>query len=471
MLKYMTLAFSLMAFISLLTTPSFAQNRFVPNTQQQIQLSFAPIVKKVAPAVVNIYAKKVVRRQGRISPLFNDPFFRRFFGDRFSGIPRDRVENSLGSGVIVDPTGIVVTNNHVIANATEVVVVLPDRRQFEAKIETADKSTDLAILKIETKDPALPFVTLKDSDDLEVGDLVLAIGNPFGVGQTVTSGIVSALARTAVGVSDASFFIQTDAAINPGNSGGALVSMDGRLIGVNTAIYSRDGGSLGIGFAVPSNMVQTVLESARRGGPVVRPWVGFKGKEVTNDLAEGLGLPRPKGVLVERVHANGPAAKAGIRVGDVVLSVEGQEINSPQGLRYRLFTKPMGRSVALEILRRGKTIRASMRLQPPPEDPPRNDTMIKGHNPFSGAMVANLSPALANELELDDSASGVVILSIQRGSLAARLNIRPGDRILQISKKAVSTVGALQKLVKQDRRNWHFAIDRGGRVIQANIRL
>ena len=253
-----------MTAIALLLTlpgaPAFAQQ--VPQSREQIQLSFATVVKQTAPAVVNVYAKRVVRQPG-IPGFSDDPFFRRFFGDGGAfGRSREMVQNSLGSGVLVDPSGIVVTNNHVIQGGTEIRVVLSDRREFDATVTLADEHSDLAILKVNPGQAKLPSLALGDSDDLEVGDLVLAIGNPFGVGQTVTSGIVSALARTQVGITDYQFFIQTDAAINPGNSGGALIDIAGRLIGINTAIYSRSGGSIGIGFAIPANMVRTVVASA-----------------------------------------------------------------------------------------------------------------------------------------------------------------------------------------------------------------
>jgi S1-C subfamily serine protease len=257
----------------------------VPQSRPEVQLSFAPIVKRTAPAVVNVYAKRIERQQE--SGLLADPFFRRFFGeDGNFGRPRERVANSLGSGVIVDATGYIVTNNHVIANGSDIRVVLSDRREFEAKLLLADERTDLAVLKIDAGDEELPILPLSDSDNLEVGDLVLAIGNPFGVGQTVTSGIVSALARTQVGITDYQFFIQTDAAINPGNSGGALVDMNGELVGINTAIFSRSGGSIGIGFSIPSNMVNTVVATAKSGSnKIKRPWLGVELQDVTPDVA------------------------------------------------------------------------------------------------------------------------------------------------------------------------------------------
>jgi S1-C subfamily serine protease len=283
--------------------------RVAPESKAQVQLSFAPIVRQTAGAVVNVYASRSERRQNAAM----EEYFRRFFGDNAPGVPRGRSQSSLGSGVIVDPSGLVITNNHVIENMNEVKVALADRREFEAEILLRDSRTDIAVLKL--KDPSnLQAIELGDSEALQVGDIVLAIGNPFGVGQTVTQGIVSALARTQVGISDYQFFIQTDAAINPGNSGGALIDMNGRVVGINTAIYSRSGGNVGIGFAVPSSMVRVVLNSARGGAKnVVRPWLGARLQPVDGDIATGLGLERPMGVLVTSVYDKGPAAEAGLK--------------------------------------------------------------------------------------------------------------------------------------------------------------
>src|SRR5688572_21111418 len=268
---------------ALIAVPALAQDT-VPTSPQQINLTFAPVVKMVAPAVVNIYTRKVVKQQA-LSPFFDDPFFKQFFGDQFNfGRSRERIQNALGSGVIVQADGLVVTNNHVIDGADEIRVVLNDGREFPAKIVSQDEQLDLALVRIDTKGNKLPTLTFRDSDDLEVGDLVLAIGDPFGVGQTVTSGIVSGLARTRTGINDFGFFIQTDAAINPGNSGGALVTTDGKLVGINTAIYSQSGGSIGIGFAIPSNIVRAVVDAEAHGGKLVRPWLGVTGEALSAEI-------------------------------------------------------------------------------------------------------------------------------------------------------------------------------------------
>ena len=449
--------------------PMVSAKTRVPNSRDEIQLSFAPLVKRVAPAVVNIYTKRVVRSRP-ISPLFNDPLFRRFFGDQFSfGRPRARVQNTLGSGVLVRPDGLVVTNHHVIERADEITVVLADRREFDATIISTDERTDLAVLRIDPGGEPLPSLEMRDSDELEVGDLVLAIGNPFGVGQTVTSGIVSALARTAVGVSDFSFFIQTDAAINPGNSGGALISMDGRLVGVNTAIYSRTGGSVGIGFAIPSNMVATVVEAAENGAQVVRPWVGATFQDMSSDLAESFGLRRPTGVIVTEVYPSGPADRAGLRAGDVVLAVGRREVADRTAFLFRVATLRLGTSARLRVLRDKKERSLNLALVKAPEDPPRNTRVLTGRHPFSGAEVSNLSPALAEELSVDPMQRGVIVVRMKRGSQAHRLGIQPRDIILSINDHEINRIQDLERAIARAGDRWRITFKRGGRTLTSII--
>jgi serine protease Do len=445
--------------------PVSAETKTVPGSRAELGLSFAPVVRQVAPAVVNIYAKRVVA-QRPVSPLFDDPFFKRFFGEDFGlfGQPRERVQNSLGSGVIVDGKGLVVTNHHVIAGATEITVVLSDRREFPAEIVVDDERTDLTVLRVETEGETLPSVPFKDSDQVEVGDLVLAIGNPFGVGQTVTSGIVSALARTQVGINDFSFFIQTDAAINPGNSGGALVTLDGKLIGINTAIYSKTGGSIGIGFAVPSNMVRTVVASAENGGRVLRPWIGLTGQTVDADLAEGLGLDRPGGVVVTQVYDGGPADQAGIRKGDVILAVGGQPANDLESFRFRVATARLGDRARVELWRKGRTKTVTLPLVQAPETPPRNETLLGGRQPLAGAVVVNLSPALAEEIDRPGAWEGVIVLKIRRGSLAHRLGVRAGDIVVAVNRTEVKRVRDLQAALNRPAERWEITLNRNGRV-------
>ncbi|MBI4182542.1 MAG: Do family serine endopeptidase [Proteobacteria bacterium] len=446
-----------------------AEAQKVPESRAEIRLSFAPVVKRAAPAVVNIYARTVVRERA-VSPLFDDPFFRRFFGEGLGlGIPRERVRNSLGSGVIVAPEGLIVTNNHVIEGASEVTVVLADRREFEARIVGSDPHTDLAVLRIDAGGEALPFLEMRDSEELEVGDLVLAIGNPFGVGQTVTSGIVSALARTQVGVSDFRFFIQTDAAINPGNSGGALVDMDGRLVGVNTAIFSKTGGSLGIGFAIPANMVGAVVKGLVS-GRLVRPWLGASTQAVTAEMAASLGLPRPGGVIVKEVFPGGPAERARLRTGDVIAEINGRPVQDPEALAFRIATLPVGESARLSLLSRGARREATLPLEAPPEIPPREIGQLSGEQPFSGATVANLSPALGEELGIDPMRRGVIVLEVRRGGIADRLGVAPGDIVVEVNGQTIASVKALKGALAERPALWRLSLRRGDRVINLQVR-
>ncbi|MGH6933724.1 MAG: DegQ family serine endoprotease [Dongiaceae bacterium] len=442
-----------------------ADTKVVPESAEQLKhLSFAPIVKQVAPAVVNIYAHRAVEAQGA-SPLFDDPFFKHFFGEDFGfGMPRERMQNSLGSGVIVSSDGLVVTNNHVIERSDGITVVLGDRREFEASIVVADERTDLALLRIDPKGVDLPELELTDSDGLEVGDLVLAIGNPFGVGQTVTSGIVSALARTRVGISDLGFFIQTDAAINPGNSGGALVTLDGKLVGINTAIFSKSGGSIGIGFAIPSNMVATVVAAAESGGKLVRPWLGAAGQVLNAELAEGFGLDRPGGIVINEIHPDGPAAAAGLEIGDIVLSVNGHEVLDQAGLRFRTATAKPGAAAKFTIRRGLDMLDLTVVLVTAPETPPRQTTRLAGENPLTGVTVENLSPASAEEMGLDDIWHGVVITKVPRGTYARRIGLAPGDILVKVFDLEIESVDDLQRALLESSSGWRITIRRGDDV-------
>src|SRR5213082_2458161 len=336
---------TLICFTALVAMPALAQDRRVPTSSAEVRLSYAPIVQRVQPAVVNVYAAKVVRDR---NPLLDDPIFRRFFG--VPGQQPEQMQRSLGSGVMVDPSGLVVTNVHVIEGADQVKVSLSDKREFEAEIVLKDSRSDLAVLRLKDSHEKFPTLDFANSDELQVGDVVLAIGNPFGVGQTVTHGIISALARTQVGITDYQFFIQTDAAINPGNSGGALVDMSGKLAGINTAIYSRSGGSQGIGFAIPSNMVRVVVASAKNGGKAVkRPWLGARLQAVTPEIAETLGLRLPSGALVANVVPSSPAARAGLKPSDLVVAIDGQPIEDPNAFDYRFATRPLGGSAQVDV--------------------------------------------------------------------------------------------------------------------------
>lgn len=447
-----------------------AAERTVPTSKAELQLSYAPLVRQTAPAVVNIYASKEVRQANR-SPLFIDPFFRRFFGDMLPpGATRKRIANSLGSGVIIRADGYIVTNHHVISGADEVTVALADRREFDARIVLADERTDLAILQIDIGGSPMPFLELLDSDEIEVGDIVLAIGNPFGVGQTVTSGIVSGLARTQVGAADFRYFIQTDAAINPGNSGGAMVALDGRLAGVNTAIFSKSGGSVGIGFAVPANMVRVIIESALRGGPVIRPWLGANGQAVTADIAIARGLDRPGGVLVNGVYPQGPAEQAGIMVGDIIKAIGRHEILDPEGLEFRIATRPLRSIASLTVLRGKEILETEVVLEPPPEVPERNLTWIEGRSPLAGTQIGNLSPAFAEEMGFDPMHRGVVVVNVAARSPARRLRLKPGDVLVSVNDVEIQQTTDVLAAAKQDAGEWRIAFKRDDRRLNVVVR-
>jgi len=452
----------LMCALSAMPAPAGPPQQAVPGSMAQVQLSFATIVKRVAPAVVNVYTRSVV--QAPVNPFFADPFFQQFFGS--GGLSRQRVQQSLGSGVIVRGDGTILTNNHVIQGGQDIVVALSDKREFKAKVVLADPRTDLAVLKIDTKGETLPTLAFADSDKVQVGDLVLAVGDPFGVGQTVTMGIVSALARTQVGASDYQFFIQTDAAINPGNSGGALVTTDGRLAGINTSIVSNSGGSVGIGFAIPSNMARRILEGAGSGG-VKLAWFGADGQPVTGDIARSIGLTRPGGVLLKSVYPGGPAADAGLKPGDVVLAVDGVSVDDMQGLNYRIATHKAGDAPTMKVASNGQTRDVSVKLELPPETP-RQATTIGGRNPLTGARVENLSPAAALDLQLAPTATGVVVISPGR-SIAANQGFAPGDIVKSVNGAAIRNVGDLQRALVQAGGHWDMVIDRGGRRLTLSV--
>jgi len=453
------------AFIAM---PAMAQDT-VPTSPQQINLTFAPVVKMVAPAVVNIYTKKVVKQQA-LSPFFDDPFFKQFFGDQFNfGRSRERIQNALGSGVIVQPDGLVVTNNHVIDGADEIRVVLNDGREFAAKVVSQEEQLDLALIRIDTKGAKLPTLTFRDSDDLEVGDLVLAIGDPFGVGQTVTSGIVSGLARTRTGINDFGFFIQTDAAINPGNSGGALVTTDGKLVGINTAIYSQSGGSIGIGFAIPANIVRAVVDAEGSGGKLVRPWLGVTGEALSAEIAESLGFEKPGGVVVKELFPGGPADKAGLKPGDVLLAINGRDVQDPQGMAFRLATLPIGDAAKVTVVRKGEQLELPVQLVPAPRQPEPDETWLDGEQPLKGAQVANLSPALGEELSVSGW-RGVVIVALKRGSFARNLGLRPGDIVARVNGTAVENVQQLRQLVATEQDEWQLSIERDGKTKTVTVR-
>ncbi|WP_395671674.1 Do family serine endopeptidase [Phenylobacterium sp.] len=438
------------------------QGRTAPTSALAMKQSFAPVVQRAAPAVVNISSKRLVRAQ-------TDPFWE-MFG---MGAPRARIQGSLGSGVIVGADGVIVTNNHVVEGGQEITVALADRREFTARVLLADPRTDIAVLKIDPPPgERLPVLRIDDSMDAQVGDLVLAIGDPFGVGQTVTNGIISALNRTADPNGDAATnYIQTDAAINPGNSGGALVDMDGDLIGVNSFILSRSGTSSGVGFAVPAAVVRRAVETAQGGGrAVVRPWLGARLQTVTGEIARSLGLARPTGALVADVWQGGPADRAGVRQGDVVLSANGQPVVEAAGLTYVVGNSRPGDAVRLVVRRGERDLNLTLRAEPPPASPPRDQVTVSGANPLNGATLVNLSPAVAEELGVDVFAgSGVLVVNPGTG-FARGAGFRAGDFVRAVNGREIRTTRELQQALSARVPAWQITIERGGQRVTATYR-
>lgn len=447
----------------------------VPASKAQMQMSFAPLVKKVAPAVVNIYTKRIVEQRAA-HPFLDDPFFGQLFNQRgLGGLMRKRVESSLGSGVIIEENGLIVTNAHVIEGAQEITVVLSDGREFEAALALQDTGSDLALLRIQPEgDEALPVAKLRPSENLEVGDLVLAIGNPFGVGQTVTSGIISAQGRSALDINDYNFFIQTDAAINPGNSGGPLVAMDGGVVGINTAIFSRNGGSMGLGFAVPSEMVASVIAAEKtsdgQSKRVVRPWFGIQGQQVTAEIAQSLGFDAPKGALITHLHPQSPLKKAGMSVGDVIYAINGKTVRDVGELKFRMATMAFGQEAEVTYLRNNEETTVSIKAISPPEEPPRQETLLSGQHHLNGATVANINPAVAMELDLSLD-QGVIVFKVEPRSPATRI-FRPGDVLQNINGIEIKTIGDVKRGVQkaEQMRGMSATFNRNGRVQKITIR-
>jgi Do/DeqQ family serine protease len=468
-LSIKTAALAAVATLLLAPAVASAQERQVPPSREALQYSYSPIVKMAAPAVVNVYVRSRVRTS--VSPFANDPFFQRFFGGRGGfGLPQERIQSSLGSGVIISADGVIVTNTHVVKGGTDtqIRVALSDKREYDARIVSQDERSDLAVLKIEKGGNDFPFLQFADSDKLEVGDLVLAIGNPFGVGQTVTSGIISALARTEMAQSDTQVFLQTDAAINPGNSGGALVDMNGRLVGINTMIFSQSGGSVGIGFAIPSNLVRFYADNAVAGRKVERPWLGAQMETVTREMASTLGLERVSGAVITRLTSSGPATKAGMQLGDVIVNVDGFEVGDSHSVLYRLTTRGIGNKTKLDVIRNRKHVAIEVQLLPAPK-PGKDDVRnLSGNHPFDGARVSNILPSVADELNLDET-DGVVIVAVRSGGVASRLDFQPGDIIVQIGDNKITDVIMLDEITRTPQGRWSVTIKRGGRLMKLQM--
>tara|TARA_R110002020_G_scaffold358559_15_gene571141 strand:- start:17748 stop:19124 length:1377 start_codon:yes stop_codon:yes gene_type:complete len=450
--------------LTLLAAPLSAQQ--VPQTAAEMQLSFVPVVKQAAPAVVNIYARTV--SEPRRTPLQSDPFFERFFRDPLAD-RRPRVQNSLGSGVILSADGIVVSNFHVVGMATDIRVVLNDRREFSARVMLGDQESDLAILKIDAPEP-LPFLELRRSDSVEVGELALAIGNPFGVGQTVSSGIVSGLARSGnSGGSGRGYFIQTDAPINPGNSGGALVDTSGRLIGVNTSILSRSGGSNGIGFAIPADLVAAFVAQAQEGRTEFsRPWAGISGQSLDADMAATLGFDRSGGIIISGLHPASPFLEAGLDVGDVILSVGGQPVNTPAEMVYRMSATGLNEQAEVTFSSEGTEKTVKVALIAAPEVPARDQLTLPERSAFPGLTLARINPAVLAELNLPLEVEGVAVMDA--GALATRAGLRTGDVILMINGMALRHPDEAADLLSGKIRAVELTVLRGARRITMRFR-
>src|SRR5437870_1511176 len=417
--------------------------------------NFVEVAKAVTPSVVNISTTRTSRMpEGHGSAPFEDPFFRRFFGDelfrRFEA-PKDRHERSLGSGVIADPNGYIITNNHVVSKADEIKVLLGDKRELKAKVVGKDPKTDIAVIKVEVQ--GLPIVPWADSDKLQVGEYVLAIGNPFGLNQTVTMGIVSAVGRANVGIAEYEDFIQTDAAINPGNSGGALVNARGELIGINTAIFSQSGGYMGIGFAVPSNMVRSVMEQLRKGGKVVRGYLGVSIQELTQDLAKQFGVSETKGVLISDVLSDSPARRARLERGDVLIEFDGRAVETPTQFRNLVAQTPIGKKVHVRLIRNGQTKELDVTIGEQPktmaqaESPGDSNQEAQSSGAFAGLDVRELTPELARRFNLSrDGQGGVVVTRVADGSPAGEAGVQVGDVITEVNRKPTATLRDFQNV-------------------------
>lgn len=430
---------------------------------------FTAVAETAMPAVVNISSARIVRgSEGMGGPFLNDPFFQFFFGEEFSGqfrVPRERREQSLGSGVLVKPEGVILTNNHVVERATEVRVFLSDKREFPAKIVGTDPKTDLAVLRIEGG--PFPVVPLGDSDNVKVAEPVIAIGNPFGLSQTVTQGIISAVGRANVGITDYEDFLQTDAAINPGNSGGALLNSRGELIGINTAIFSQTGGYMGIGFAIPSNMAHTVMEQILQNGKVARGWLGIAIQDVTPAMARSFGLSEAKGALVGDVSPKSPAADAGLKRGDVILRLGDKPVDDSGHLRNLVAGMQPGTKTTLTIRREGKETQVPVMIGDAPSQSVASQEGSPSVEPTRdlGLAVADPSPALLQRFDLPRGAKGAMVRAVEPGSPAQDAGLRPGDLIQEVNRRPIRSAREFAEAVRQQKsKDLVLLVNRGGRT-------
>ena len=415
-------------------------------------LGFAPVLKPALAAVVNISSSRIVKAPSTpFGPFFGDPFFQQFFGDQFSRqMPREQREHSLGSGVIVSEDGYILTNNHVVDKATDIKVALPDKREFKGKLVGSDPKTDIAVVKISAT--GLPTLAFGNSDKMQVGDYVFAIGDPFGIGETATMGIVSAKGRGNLDIEDYEDFIQTDAAINPGNSGGALINARGELVGINTAILAGNGGgNQGIGFAIPIDMARRVMDQILKNGKVSRGYLGVAIQEVTPDLAKAFAAPEGKGALVGGVSPDGPGAKAGLQKGDVIEEIDGQEVSGVNELRLRIASTAPGTTVHLKVLHNGQSRDVAVTLGQLPEK--ANEGPLSGDEsegtPMKGVQVDELTPQLRRELDLGPSVHGVIVTDVSPDSPAGDAGLRRGDVIEEVNRQPVESVAEFRRALRR----------------------
>jgi len=424
----------------------------------QIGETFAPIVREDEPAVVNISSSRRVQAPN-IEPFLQDPFFRRFFGEQFPDLfraPRERVERSLGSGVIVSADGYILTNNHVVENAHDIQVGLNDRREFSGRVVGTDPKTDLAVVKINQS--GLHPIIFGDSKAAQTGDIVLAIGNPFGLGGTVTMGVISATGRGGLGIEQIEDFIQTDAAVNPGNSGGALVNTRGELIGINTAILSPSGGNLGIGFAIPVSLARNVMDQIVRSGKVTRAWLGVALQDVTSDIASNFHLDKARGALVADVEEESPAAKAGIQSGDIILAVDQKPVTDSRSLQLALTQMTPGKVVVLTIFRNGQEQNMNVTLSEQPAQTQNRSgsrqlrepsTEPGGQSEIRGIGVATLDAETARRLGLRAGTQGAVVVSVEPGSVADEAGLQNGDVILEVNRQPVRSAAEFETAMRK----------------------
>lgn len=453
------------------TSPSTKEhNRKEAPTKEEgktLFLSYAPIVKQATPAVVSIMAVQVMDMTVS-NPFVDDPFFRFFFGDESGStrMPRHHMERSLGSGVIISKDGIVVTCAHVVRRAKTIQVKLSDNREYEAEVIGLDDRNDLALLKIKDSDHPFLHIELGDSDQVEVGDIILAVGNPFGVGQTVTSGIISATHRPIGN----RLLVQTDAAINPGNSGGALVDLEGKLVGVPNAILSKTGSSIGVGFGIPVIRVKLLLESVKTGKKMVYPWSGISVQTMTSDMASSLGLKELRGVLVRAIHKTSPALAGGLKQGDLITAVNGKYLASEEDFSFQIEVAPLDQVVQLTVFRNGKEETLPINVIAPPEDPSADETVLTDQHLLTGIKVANLSPAVASVYGLDENRTGVVIIDGATNRLVAQLGVNRGDILEAVNGITIQNVSHLKEVLSQNKAAISLVLRRGDQQVTVTMR-